>query len=170
MKRIFSLLATLIIAFGLVASLAPKAEAASDCHTAGGIACFYDGISFTGARVVIPDGPYGYCQIGDLYSYWASFLSNNSINTQRWYTGVNLTGSSLTVSPQAGRASLSSTYNNNLRSWSGTCYGGVRIAGSGYQSCNGAIRNRQGTGPGGRQSRGSHSHPAQRMARRYGAG
>lgn len=75
-------------------------------------------------RVVIRDINYvGVCGIGDLGNYWASSLANNSIEWQTWFTGYNATGSALSIGPHGEQAALNSTFNNNIRSWEGQCFG-----------------------------------------------
>lgn len=103
------------------------AEAASNCPSSGALACYYNGANYSSTRGTIPDGGVpGGCGIGDIYNYWASSLYNNSVNDQTWYTGRNYGGSKISVGRQSGRTTLSSTFNNNVRSWGGTCYGGAR--------------------------------------------
>lgn len=127
MRRIHGLLAAAALgSLCLVGGVTPTAEAASNCTSSGALACYYNGTNYTSTRGVIPDGAQsGPCQLGDILNYYASSLYNNSINTQTWYTGKNFAGSSITVARQSGRTTLSSTFNNNLRSWKGTCYGGT---------------------------------------------
>lgn len=120
-----------LMSVGLLASIVPQAEAASNCpSTSNGLACYYNGTSYTGTRGVIPWSEVtGTCYFNVFSFTTASSLYNNTINTQTWYTGANYSGSSITVARQSGRASLSSPFNNNIRSWKGTCYGGARIPG-----------------------------------------
>lgn len=123
--------ATMLLSSGLAAGLTSSAEAASNCPSSGGLACYYDSANYAGSRGVIPDSTTvtGPCQLNIFSFTTASSLYNNSINTQTWYTTSNYGGSSISVSRQSGRATLSSPYNNNIRSWKGTCYGGARVSG-----------------------------------------
>ncbi len=122
--------AVALVSLGLLAGVAPTAHAASNCPSTGNLACYYDGANYASTRNVIPDAGFsGDCYLGPLTAYWASSLYNNSVNTQIWYTNADWTGSSISVNRQSGKATLSATFNNNIKSWKGTCYGGTRIAG-----------------------------------------
>lgn len=130
-KLVYAIPAGALLSVGLAVSVAPSAAAASNCPSSGGLACYYDGANYSSTRGVIIDADFsGTCYLsGDqFYFLTASSLYNNSINTQTWYTGSNFTGSTITVARQSGRATLSSPFNNNIRSWKGTCYGGVSPA------------------------------------------
>lgn len=130
MNRSFKVFPVIALVAGiLTVAAAPTAQAASDCHTTGGLACYYDGANYSGTRGVVKEAapwPSGPCQLQSLTFNTSSSLSNNSVNTHTWYTAANFGGSSITVSKQSGRATLASGYNNNIRSWKGTCYGGVK--------------------------------------------
>lgn len=130
MKRFLRLaVATALMSSGLAVSLSSPAQAASNCPSTGGLACYYDSTNYGGARGVIPDSDFsGTCYFNVFSFTTASSLYNNSINTQTWYRNANYSGASVAVSRQSGRTSLSSTLNNNIRSWIGTCYGGVLLA------------------------------------------
>ncbi len=131
MGKIYRLVSAIaLVSFGLLAGVVPTANAASSCPSSGALACYYDGANYTSTRNVIPDGGVsGACQLGPITAYWASSLYNNSVDSQKWFTTTNFGGSSITVDRQSGKATLSATFNNNIKSWKGTCYGGTRIAG-----------------------------------------
>lgn len=130
MRKISCLVSAMaLVSAALVTGIAPSADAASNCTSSGGLACYYDGANYTGTRHSFPDSaPSGPCSRANLFDYWASSLYNNSVNTQTWFNGTNFSGSSITVGRQSGRATLSSTFNNRIKSWKGTCYGGTRVS------------------------------------------
>lgn len=125
-KTLLIALATGLVSCGLALGMTSPAQAASNCYTTGGLACYYDGSNYGGARGVIQDSDFsGTCYLNIFAFTTASSLANNSVNSQTWYRNSNYSGSTVTVARQSGVATLSSTMNNNVRSWKGTCYGGV---------------------------------------------
>lgn len=130
MKSLLRLaVATVLLSSGLAVGLSSPAQAASTCYTSGGLACYYDGANYGGARGVIIDANFsGPCRLNIFSFTTASSLANNSISTQTWRRNADYTGTSIAVAPQSDVPSLSTTLNNNIRSWSGTCYAGARVA------------------------------------------
>lgn len=135
-KRLFksggAVLFVTLVSIGVQLINIPTANAVSSCIGVGATACYYNGANYTSTRAYWTDPtnkPSGPCD-RNLGNSWASSLFNNTIDTHYWYTGADQTGSATSVGPQSGRATLSATYNNNLRSWEGMCYGGVLPASS----------------------------------------
>lgn len=125
------LLIVVLLSLGGVTAIMPRAAAAPDpagppanCVTSGALACYYDGTEYSGTRgVIVDDTVVGPCQLGTLAFNTSSSLFNNSIATQSWWTGTNITGSSITVGAQSGLPSLPAPFNNDIKSWKGTCFG-----------------------------------------------
>lgn len=120
-------LSVVLLSAGLIVVNPTRADAASNCINSGFLACYYKGANYSSTRGVIPDGSFsGPCYFNVLAFSTSSSLFNNTSHTHTWYTGVNYNGSAVTVGGLSGRATLSSTFNDNIRSWKGTCYGGTR--------------------------------------------
>lgn len=115
-----------ILVLGLIATTAPAAQASlNDCFNTGAMTCLYNGSNYAGSpyKIINSGGIQGTCQLQNLgaYNNWAASVYNSTIYTQYMWTNQNFTGSQLTISPQSGFSSLSSTFNYNLESWRGFC-------------------------------------------------